>query len=124
MSVELHQILVGTPITSHSFNKDASKLAVANNSNKVQLYQRSAQGFVLDTTLHEHDKLVTCVDWAPQTNRIVTCSQDRNAYVWTWDAPTTTWKPTLVLLRINRLRNITIELQLTYDGRQKKINSL
>lgn len=45
---------------------------------------------------------MTCIDWAPATNRIVTCSQDRNAYVWTWDASITTWTPTLVLLRINR----------------------
>jgi actin related protein 2/3 complex subunit 1A/1B len=101
MSVETHQ-LVGTPITSHSFNRDASKLAIANNSNIVQLYQRNSMGFSLDTLLQEHDKLVTCVDWAPETNRIVTCSQDRNAYVWTWDGQTNTWKPTLVLLRINR----------------------
>ena len=45
---------------------------------------------------------MTCIDWAPNTNRIVTCSQDRNAYVWTWDQASSTWKPTLVLLRINR----------------------
>jgi actin related protein 2/3 complex subunit 1A/1B len=25
---------------------------------------------------------VTGIDWAPKTNRIVTCSADRNAYVW------------------------------------------
>jgi len=52
-------------------------------------------------TNFQHDKLITAISWAPQTNRIVTCSQDRNAYVWT---PTATgeWKPALVLLRINR----------------------
>jgi actin related protein 2/3 complex subunit 1A/1B len=49
---------------------------------------------------YQHDKLITAISWAPQTNRIVTCSQDRNAYVWT---PTENgWKPALVLLRINR----------------------
>ncbi|KAI8050484.1 WD40-repeat-containing domain protein [Syncephalis plumigaleata] len=48
-----------------------------------------------------HDELVTGIDWAPETNRIVTCSQDRNAYVWTQEA-NGAWKPTLVLLRINR----------------------
>lgn len=56
----------------------------------------------LDATLAntQHDKLITAISWAPQTNRIVTCSQDRNAYVWT---PTEQgWKPALVLLRINR----------------------
>ncbi|RUS23161.1 WD40-repeat-containing domain protein [Endogone sp. FLAS-F59071] len=47
-----------------------------------------------------HDKIVTSIDIAPNTNRIVTCSQDRNAYVWTFDGAQ--WKQTLVLLRINR----------------------
>ena len=48
----------------------------------------------------QHDKLITDIDWAPNTNRIATCSQDRNAYVWT--LVDGVWKPTLVLLRINR----------------------
>lgn len=50
---------------------------------------------------------MTSIDWAPRTNRIVTCSQDRNAYVWNYlpdpTAPgTSSWQPTLVLLRLNR----------------------
>lgn len=57
-------------------------------------------------SLLQHDKVITSIDWAPNTNRIVTCSQDRNAYVWkqAQDPQTgaTVWKPTLVLLRINR----------------------
>lgn len=57
-------------------------------------------------TLSEHDKLVTSIDWAPNSNRIVTCSQDRNAYVWQLAQDSLTgkdiWKPTLVLLRLNR----------------------
>lgn len=54
----------------------------------------------------QHDKLVTSIDWAPQTNRIVTCSHDRNAYVWNYGPDPETglpaWLPTLVLLRLNR----------------------
>src|SRR5271170_6914751 len=54
----------------------------------------------------QHDKLITSIDWAPNSNRIVTSSQDRNAYVWQQTADPQTgnliWKPTLVLLRINR----------------------
>ena len=50
--------------------------------------------------MEEHDQLVTGIDWAPKTNRIVTCGQDRNAYVWRFDNGV--WKPTLVILRINR----------------------
>lgn len=41
------------------------------------------------------------IDWAPNTNRIVTCSVDRNAYVWT-QGEDGKWSTTLVHLRINR----------------------
>lgn len=50
--------------------------------------------------LVEHDHLVTCIDWAPKSNRILSCSHDRNAYV--WDFINDEWKPSLVLLKINR----------------------
>ena len=47
--------------------------------------------------LDQHDLRVTGIDWAPKTNRIVTCSADRNAYVWNCQGGV--WKHTLVLLR-------------------------
>ena len=77
-------------------------VAVCPNSTEVHIYNRTGTGWVKAHTLTEHDKMVTGVDWAPNTNRIVTCSQDRNAYVWTFDAASKTWKPVLVILRINR----------------------
>lgn len=40
------------------------------------------------------------IDWAPKSDRIVTCGADRNAYVWSQKEGV--WKPTLVILRINR----------------------
>jgi actin related protein 2/3 complex, subunit 1A/1B len=42
------------------------------------------------------------LDWAPKTNRIVSTSQDRNAYVWEFSKEEDVWKPTLVLLKISR----------------------
>jgi len=54
----------------------------------------------LEHKLTEHDQVVTGIDWAPKSNRIVSCSQDRNAYVWTFQ--NNKWKPVLVILRINR----------------------
>lgn len=58
------------------------------------------------STFSQHDKIVTSIDWAPNSNRIVTASQDRNAYVWQQASDPLTgrvaWKPTLVLLRFNR----------------------
>lgn len=66
----------------------------------LQIYSKSGAGWSLTAELKEHDKLITSVDWAPHSNRIVTCAQDRNAYVWSLQSGQ--WKPTLVLLRINR----------------------
>ena len=53
------------------------------------------------SVMEQHDMTVTSVDWAPLSNMIVTCSQDRNAYVWVPDGEGH-WRHTLVLLRINR----------------------
>ncbi|KAH8099507.1 actin-like protein ARPC3 [Cristinia sonorae] len=98
--------LAQTPITSHAFNGDRSQVAVSLSSKDVQIFERQGHDWQPTETLSEHDKIITSIDWAPNTNRIVTSSQDRNAYVWqqTVDPQTgsTIWKPTLVLLRINR----------------------
>nr|GAT55076.1 actin-related protein [Mycena chlorophos] len=98
--------LAQTPITAHAFSADKTQLAVSFNSNDVQIFARQGAGWTATETLSEHDKLITSIDWAPNSNRIVTAAQDRNAYVWqqTQDPETGkyVWKPTLVLLRINR----------------------
>ncbi|KAJ5500542.1 Lipase class 3 [Penicillium expansum] len=91
--------LFHAPIADHSFSSDKKTLAVARENN-VELYQQSGNKFALSDELKGHEKTVTSVDIAPNSGRIVTCSQDRNAYV--WEQTPTGWKPTLVLLRINR----------------------
>lgn len=105
MAAEVHQLSLG-PLTAHAFNGDRTQVAVCPNSNEVQIFATGGAGWVLQHTLTEHDKLVTSIDWAPNSNRIVTCSQDRNAYVWQLGQDSSTgreaWKPTLVLLRLNR----------------------
>ncbi|KAF7317949.1 Actin-related protein 2/3 complex subunit [Mycena kentingensis (nom. inval.)] len=98
--------LAQSPITAHAFSADKSQLATSFNSNDVQIFARQGSSWSPTETLSEHDKLITSIDWAPNSNRIVTSSQDRNAYVWQQTQDTDTgklvWKPTLVLLRINR----------------------
>ncbi|KAF9482825.1 WD40 repeat-like protein [Pholiota conissans] len=98
--------LAQVPITSHAFSADRSQVAVSLNSNEAQIFTRQGSEWIPTITLAEHDKLITSIDWAPNSNRIVTCSQDRNAYVWQEQVDPETgklvWKPTLVLLRINR----------------------
>ncbi|KAG8884333.1 hypothetical protein FRB98_002499 [Tulasnella sp. 332] len=103
---EVYQ-LAQSPVTAHSFSPDKEQLAVSLNSNEVTIFSRKGGAWDPIDTLPDHDKLVTSIDWAPKTNRIVTCSQDRNAYVWTQvpdpqQGNALVWKPTLVLLRINR----------------------
>jgi len=88
------------PITCHAWNRDRTKLAISPNSSEVHIYKYERGEWKLEEVLKEHDLKVTGIDWAPNTNRLVTCSADRNAYVWTQCEGK--WKPTLVLLRINR----------------------
>lgn len=89
------------PITCHAWNADRSQIAISPNNNEVHIYQREGNDWRLMDVLNQHDLRVNGIDWAPKTNRIVTCSVDRNAYVWTLGEDKK-WKPALVLLRINR----------------------
>nr|CAD7409388.1 unnamed protein product [Timema poppensis] len=79
----------------------SSQVALSPNNHEVHIYQRSDNDWKLLDVLNQHDLRVTSIDWAPKTNRIVTCAVDRNAYVWSL-GDDHKWKPTLVLLRINR----------------------
>jgi len=81
--------------------KSISGLAVSPNNNEVHVYKRVDLEWRLEDILNQHDLRVTGIDWAPKTNRLVTCAVDRNAYVWT-EGDDGRWRPTLVLLRINR----------------------
>jgi len=90
------------PITCHAWNKDRTQIAISPNSPEVHIYKKSLNEWVLMDVLKQHDLRITGIDWAVKTNRIVTCAADRNAYVWTQEGPEQKWKPTLVLLRINR----------------------
>uniref|UniRef100_A0A336M8T0 Actin-related protein 2/3 complex subunit n=1 Tax=Culicoides sonorensis TaxID=179676 RepID=A0A336M8T0_CULSO len=89
------------PISCHAWNADRTQLAVSFNNQEVNIFQRDGSEWKLLDVLNQHDLRIMGIDWAPKTNRIVTCAVDRNAYVWTQDADKK-WKPTLVLLRINR----------------------
>ena len=92
-----------SPISCHAWAGDRQQLALSHNSKDVTLYSagRGGAGWTKTAVLDQHDLRVTGIDWAPKTNRIVTCSSDRNAYVWVQE-PDGQWKYTLVLLRINR----------------------
>lgn len=67
----------------------------------MHIYKREGGDWKLLDVLKQHDLRIMGIDWAPNTNRIVTCGIDRNAYVWSQNEQGK-FKPTLVLLRINR----------------------
>jgi len=95
---EVHH-LFHSPIADHSFSADRKTLAIARDTT-IELYSKVGSTFKLVDELKGHDKTVTSVDIAPNSGRIVSCSQDRNALV--WEPSPQGYKPTLVLLRINR----------------------
>ncbi len=96
---------------------DIAELAVSPSSNEIHIFEWTSgqwrSMFVPPHSFHdscshilrEHDLAVTSLDWAPSTDRIVSCSQDKNAFVWTRDRDTG-WKPELVLVRINRAATV------------------
>jgi len=82
-------------------------VALSPNNDQVNIYKTN--GAISDPSkwthkyvLLEHMGFVSGIDWSSVTNQIVTCGHDRNAYVWRFDAKADEWKPTLVILRINR----------------------
>ena len=96
--MSLHQFLL-EPITCHAWNRDCTQIALSPNNHEVHIYKNGGQR-VKAHELKEHNGHITGIDWAPKSDRIVTCGADRNAYV--WSQKDGVWKPTLVILRINR----------------------
>ncbi len=70
---EVHH-LFHNHIADHSFSADRKTLAIARDTT-VELYGKVANSFKLKDELKGHDKTVTGVDIAPNSGRIVTCSQ-------------------------------------------------
>lgn len=62
------------PITCHAWNKDRTQVALSPNNHEVHIYKREAGDWRLINVLNQHDLRVTGIDWAPNTNRIVTCA--------------------------------------------------
>nr|ACO15394.1 Actin-related protein 2/3 complex subunit 1A [Caligus clemensi] len=90
------------PITAHSWNQKGDMVAMSHNNNEVKLYKKSGNAYNSVSTFNQHDLRVTGISWAPKSNRIVTCSADHNAYVWSLEESTGEWTFTPVFLRCNR----------------------
>lgn len=50
------------------------ELALSPSNEEVHIYKRESTKWSLETVLTQHDLRVTSIDWAPKSNKIVTCS--------------------------------------------------
>lgn len=89
-------------ISAHAWNRDGTMLAFSPMNNEMHIAEFRDGAFTVKHVLREHDQRITALDWAAQTNRIVSCSEDRNAYVWDFSGSKGMWVPTLAILRISR----------------------
>ena len=51
-----------------------SEIALSMNNNEVEIYTSAGGQWRLTDTLKEHGQLVKGIDWAPNSNKIVTCA--------------------------------------------------
>lgn len=105
-------------ITCHCWNADKSMLAICPNNNEIHIYETKT--WTRQYLLNEHDLLVSSIDWSSVTNKIVSCSHDRNAFVWTFESDSNTWKPALVILRIDRA---ALDVRWSMDGLRFAVTS-
>uniref|UniRef100_A0A8D2API4 Actin-related protein 2/3 complex subunit n=1 Tax=Sciurus vulgaris TaxID=55149 RepID=A0A8D2API4_SCIVU len=83
--MSLHHFLL-EPITCHAWNRDLTQISLSPNNHEVHIYKKNGSQWVKAHELKD--------------DHIVTCGADHNAYV--WSQKDGIWKPTLVILRINR----------------------
>lgn len=109
-------LLAPDGIACHAWNKDKSLIAVCPNNNEIHIFETTTWKRV--HVLSEHDLLVSALDWSHVSNKIVSCSHDRNAFVWTLEGET--WKPALVILRIDRA---AVDVKWSSDGKRFAVAS-
>jgi actin related protein 2/3 complex, subunit 1A/1B len=64
--------------------------------------------------------LISGISWSAANGKIVTCSHDRNAFVWKHDAGASKWVPTLCILRIDRA---ALSVEWSPDGSKFAVGS-
>uniref|UniRef100_A0A2K5ZJU6 Uncharacterized protein n=1 Tax=Mandrillus leucophaeus TaxID=9568 RepID=A0A2K5ZJU6_MANLE len=97
--MSLHWFLLES-ITCHAWNRDRTQIALSQNNHELHIYKKYGSQWVKAYELSEHNGHITGIDWVPKSNRIVTYGVDRDAYV--WSQKDGVWKPTVMILRINR----------------------
>ncbi|KAG2381533.1 hypothetical protein C9374_006522 [Naegleria lovaniensis] len=92
------------------FNKDRSLAALSPANSEIHIYDtchsESFQHWTLQHVLSEHASYITALDWAPNSNKLLSCSQDKNCFVWEFHSSENNdkgeWKPIPVLIYISK----------------------
>ncbi|KAK9836336.1 hypothetical protein WJX81_006508 [Elliptochloris bilobata] len=87
-------------LSCHAWDSRCARLAICPNNHEVHIYDTPEleHGWVRAAVLAEHGQLVSGLDWHGE--RLVSCSHDRNAYVWTRGADGQ-WKPEMVITKLD-----------------------
>lgn len=86
----------------HAWRGDLSMLAVSPHSSEIHVYAtNNHEEWGRKTVLRGHDRLVSGLDWAKESDLLVSVSHDRCSFVWRLEEDRV-WKPHLVLTRLSR----------------------
>ncbi|KAG5182487.1 actin-related protein 2/3 complex subunit ARPC1B or p41-Arc [Tribonema minus] len=123
--VRAHQIVPqAAGITCHAWNSTGDMLALCPNNNELHIYEGCNSADMASWrrahVLAEHDMIISGISWSHANNKIVTCSHDRNAFVWKFDAAANRWVPTLCVLRIDRA---ALSVEWSPDGTKFAVGS-
>lgn len=88
-------------LSCHAWSSNRQQLALCPSSHEIHLYDKLANGQWSRThVLSDHDQLVSGLDWTLRGNQLVSCSHDRNSYVFSWQEQM--WKPEMVITRLSK----------------------
>jgi actin related protein 2/3 complex subunit 1A/1B len=120
MSQKRNQIAESVP--EHAWNKERSMCAAAVGKSVI-IYDATDDNprkWKKLHTLDDHTLTVSSLDWHQESGNIVTCSHDRNAFVWKYDESSDKWHPNLVILRVDRAAN---QVRFSPDGKKFAVAS-
>lgn len=111
-------------ITAHAWSPDGNSIAVCKNEPDVTIYTNCKGNDVSkwkeSAILRMHTMVVTGIDWSPANGKIVTCSHDVTAFVWSYDRSQDQWIAKVSVLKIERA---AIRVKWSPDGQKFAVAS-
>jgi WD40 repeat protein len=88
-------------VSCHAFSLDTSTLALCPNNEEIRILRKKGDEYQDDDILKKHTMRVTGLAFA-RDGRLVSVSEDRCAYVWTFNASSKSWVSGTVELKATR----------------------